>query len=104
EICRNYYRGNLKELENINEFEETYKSNDAIFWYTRQSFVYRLVNKALRTEDYEALLIFRFFIIDLCENLRIKYIDLKHRQEQEGSSIVISYRGLKLSPSEIYNL
>ncbi|CAF3956013.1 unnamed protein product [Rotaria sordida] len=61
-------------------------------------------NKALRTEDYEALLILRFFIIDLCENLRLKYDDLKQRQEQLGSSTVVSYRGSKLSSPEIYNL
>ncbi|CAF1320040.1 unnamed protein product [Rotaria sordida] len=61
-------------------------------------------NKALRTEDYEALLILRFFINDLCENLRLKYDDLKQRQEQLGSSTVVSYRGSKLSSPEIYNL
>lgn len=104
EICRNYYRGNFKEIANINEFEQTYESTKAIYWYTRQTFVYRLVNKALRTEDYEALLTLRFFMTDLCENLRIKYDELKQRQRQQGSSIVISYRGLKLSPSEIYYL
>ncbi|CAF1458063.1 unnamed protein product, partial [Rotaria sordida] len=62
------------------------------------------INKALRTEDYEALLILRFFVIDLCENLRLKYDDLKQRQEQLGSSTVVSYRGSKLSSPEIYNL
>ncbi|CAF1641165.1 unnamed protein product, partial [Rotaria sordida] len=104
ETCRNYYRGNKKELANINEFEQIYKSTNAIHWYTRQTFVYRLVNKARRTEDYEALLILRFFVIDLCENLRLKYDDLKQRQEQLGSSTVVSYRGSKLSSPEIYNL
>ncbi|CAF2975859.1 unnamed protein product, partial [Rotaria sp. Silwood2] len=77
EICRNYYRNNKKELKNIDEFERTYQSEDAIYWYTKQTFIYRLVNKALRTEDYEAMLVLRFFIVDLCENLRQKYEELK---------------------------
>ncbi|CAF3816386.1 unnamed protein product [Rotaria sp. Silwood1] len=99
EICRNYYRNNKKELMNIDEFERTYQSQDAIYWYTKQTFLYRLVNKALRTEDYEAMLVLRFFILDLCESLRQNYEELK-----QHSQIVISYRGLKLTPQEIYNL
>ncbi|CAF4084949.1 unnamed protein product [Rotaria sordida] len=99
EICRNYYRGNKKELANINEFEQNYKSTNAIYWYTRPTFIYRLINKALRTEDYESLLIFRFFIIDLCKNLQLKYDDLKQHHEQ-----FVSYHGLNLSPPEIYHL
>jgi len=39
-ICRNYYRGNLIELENINDFDRTYKSYDAISWFTKKTFVY----------------------------------------------------------------
>ncbi|CAF5081666.1 unnamed protein product, partial [Rotaria sp. Silwood1] len=56
-------------------------------------------NKALRTEDYEAMLVLRFFILDLCENLRQKYEEIK-----QHSHIVIFYRGLKLTSQEIYNL
>ena len=40
-ICRTFYRGNIKELANIEEFELTYQSTDAIEWYTRESFVYK---------------------------------------------------------------
>ncbi len=39
--CRNYYRGNLTELKNIDEFDRTYKSVDAIPWYTKETFVYK---------------------------------------------------------------
>ena len=69
EICRHYYRGNVKELKLIDEFENEYKSEEAIRWYSRQSFVYKIVNKALRIEDIDFLHIFRFFIGDLSENL-----------------------------------
>jgi hypothetical protein len=41
--CRDYYRRNPRELVNIAEFDLTYKSNEAIQWYTKQSFVYKLV-------------------------------------------------------------
>lgn len=39
--CRDFYRGNLKELANIAAFDLTYKSTDAIQWYTKESFVYK---------------------------------------------------------------
>ncbi|CAF4663565.1 unnamed protein product, partial [Rotaria sp. Silwood1] len=102
DICRNYYRKNKKELSNIDEFERTYKPENAIYWYTKQTFVYRVVNKALRTEDYEAMLILRFFIVDLCKNLKQKYDDMK--EKKSNSNLIISYRGLKLTSQEIYNL
>ena len=38
-ICRNYYRGNLTELANIDDFDRTYKSSDAILWFTKETFV-----------------------------------------------------------------
>lgn len=39
--CRDYYRGNLTELANIDDFDKTYKSVDAIPWYTKETFVYK---------------------------------------------------------------
>ena len=99
EICRSYYRGNKKEQAAIDEFQQTYEPKNAIYWYTKQSFVYRLVNKALRTEDYEALLRLRLFIVDLCKSLDETYEHLR-----STSTRITSYRGLKLHRSEIYKL
>ncbi|CAF0712006.1 unnamed protein product [Adineta steineri] len=67
--CRSYYQGNLKELAIIDEFEQTYHTSDAIYWYTRPCFLFRLMNKALRIGDIVTLYIFRYFITDLCTNL-----------------------------------
>jgi hypothetical protein len=92
-------RGNKEKLAAINEFQETYEPTQAIYWYIKQSFVYRLVNKALRTEDYEAFLRLRFFIIDLSKNLEQRYEHLR-----STSTTVTSYRGLKLDRSEIHSL
>ncbi|CAF1172335.1 unnamed protein product [Adineta steineri] len=38
--CRAYYRGNIKEMANISEFDLTYKSTEAIEWYTKETFLY----------------------------------------------------------------
>lgn len=93
--CRSYYRLNKKYLEDINTFEQTYKSSDAIRWYTKDSFLYRFVNKALRTEDIEALFRLRFFIKDLCKNLKLLF-DENFEAYQESLDEMIVYRGLTL--------
>ena len=67
--CEDYYHGNKSELIKIEQFKTTYSSADAIRWFTYDSFVYRLLNRALRTEHLVHLYLFRFFIIDLCRQL-----------------------------------
>jgi hypothetical protein len=62
-------------------------------------FLFRFINKALRTEDVEVLYHFRFYIIDLCKQLELKFIELKRTQ----TDVLKLYRGLKLSHSEIKN-
>ncbi|UJR08045.1 hypothetical protein I4U23_012322 [Adineta vaga] len=74
--CKDYYRDNKFRLLEINNFHQTYKSNQALKWYTQDSFIYRLVNRAFRTEDITLWYIFRYYIIDLCLQLE----DI-HRQQ-----------------------
>jgi hypothetical protein len=96
EKCKAYYADKTIELQDIELFNRTYKSTDAIKWYTKQSFVYRIINEALRTEDMDALFAFRFFIIDLCRNLRSGYPAIKKRYHT-----LTLYRGFSLSTDEI---
>ncbi|CAF0847311.1 unnamed protein product [Didymodactylos carnosus] len=98
--CQEYYRGNKKQVKTIQEFSDTYRRADAIRWYTRQSFVYKLINKALRTEDIEQLHIFRFFIADLCSSLAQEYKKMREREK----GVLRVYRGVKLSNEEVEKL
>lgn len=68
-LCKTQYQNNARELSIIDEFDQTYSSSDAIWWYTRQSFVYRLLNKALRVQNIQLIYLFRFFIRDLYKQL-----------------------------------
>ncbi len=68
-VCKKEYDGNAQELSIINEFEKNYTPFRAIWWYTRQSFLYRLLNKALRVQNIDLIYSFRFFIRDLCNQL-----------------------------------
>lgn len=96
---RAHYRNNASYLKEIDKFGKDYCSANAINWYTRDSFVYRLINRALRTEDIFALYKFRFFIVDMCENLEKIAVQFK---EQINSFRV--YRGGKLSCNEVEKL
>ena len=100
EICRQYYRGNTKESKLIDRFAREYRSENAIHWYSKQSFVYRLVNKALRTEDMDLLYIFRFFIGDLSHALHQEHRKILSNQEE----ILTVYRGLKMNYDEFEKL
>ncbi|UJR09276.1 hypothetical protein I4U23_013521 [Adineta vaga] len=99
EQCKQFYRGNHEELQLIKEFEETYTESDTIRWYTKQCFIYRLCNKALRTEDIELLYIFRYYIQDLCKRLAMEYES--YRIQRKANPIVKLYRGLKLTKEEL---
>jgi tetratricopeptide (TPR) repeat protein len=100
DVCRHYYRGNPKEQKLIDEFEHNYRPDEAIQWYSKQSFVYKLVNKALRSEDIDQLHTFRFFIGDLSESLAREHQKLV----QTGEQILTVYRGAKLSNEEFDKL
>lgn len=71
DLCRKFYQGNEIELANVDQFEKHYQANRALWWYTKESFVYRLLNKALRTCNIDLLYAFRFFIRDLDQQLQI---------------------------------
>ncbi|CAF0897422.1 unnamed protein product [Didymodactylos carnosus] len=96
EFCRQYYHGNEEQLRLIDEFQNSYTSGEAIKWYTRETFLYKLVNKALRTEDVEQLYTFRYFIADLSLSLTAEYQHIRERQED----VVTLYRGLKVDEEE----
>lgn len=66
---------------------------------SRSFFFDRFINKALRTEDIDVLYQFRFYILDLSEQLEIKFLELKEKQKEP----LKLYRGLKLSSDEVTN-
>ncbi|CAF3305515.1 unnamed protein product [Rotaria sp. Silwood2] len=95
--CRAYYRNDVVQLVQIDEFERKYQSKDAIRWYTKPGFLFYLVNKALRSQDIWALYKFRYFIVDLCCRLEeVSY-------SQSFSSVRL-YRGAKLNREELEQL
>ena len=69
--CKEYCHGNEERLRILETFGES-DPEDAIKWYTKESFLYRLLNEALRTEDTDTLHLFRRFIVHLCSQIKQK--------------------------------
>lgn len=97
-MCLEYYWTDANELIKINEFQSNYTSSKAIEWYTDECFLYKLLNKALRTENIELLYSFRFFIIDLCGALEEESRKLGNKGPQ------ILYRGQNIPTDEFEKL
>lgn len=97
-MCRDYYENNKYQLKKIDEFEKEYSRANAIGWYTDECFLYKLLNKALRTEDIELLYTFRFFIIDLCEAIE----EESHHLKDKGTLTL--YRGTQIPIEELDKL
>ena len=71
--ARFFHKNDPKQLEQICSFEKNYRKEDAINWYTRDSFTYRLMNKAFRTQNLAIISKFRTFIRDVYEQLTKLY-------------------------------
>lgn len=51
-------------------FKRTYTSNNAIYFYTKEALIYEQLNNALRTFNISHLILFRFYIQDMFNQLR----------------------------------
>jgi tetratricopeptide (TPR) repeat protein len=97
-----YYRTQEASLKQIDEFRQSYTFDKALRWYTRDTFVYRLVNLAFRTEDITLWYIFRFYITDLCRQLEKIY---REQEENFGHRRLILYRGQsRISTKELEDI
>jgi hypothetical protein len=98
-FAREQYINNPHELNVISEFERTYQQSQAVQWYTRDTFLYRVINKALRIQEHLTLYAFRSFIHDL-------HMKLAHLQTESkpNNDKLILYRGQGLSYHEYFSL
>ncbi|CAF1677727.1 unnamed protein product, partial [Adineta ricciae] len=117
EIIR-YFRQNCADndadINTIDEFEAYYDPINAIFWYTRDTFLYRLLNKALREQTIDTLYSLRYFIKDLHLQLRERHNkqqqlaraatpitnDNMTTTERNNQQIMTVYRGQLMNNSE----
>ena len=99
DICRKSYKGNQQEMKIIDEFEKNYKSENAIWWYTRESCFYRMMNKALRVQDFDILFALRFFITDIAKQIKTEHE--KYIRTNDTRNIIHVYRGQVIGNGEL---
>ncbi|CAF4715083.1 unnamed protein product [Rotaria sp. Silwood1] len=106
EFCCSNYAENPIELNKIREFEETYCSEQAIKWYTRDTFLFRLVNKVLRQENIDDMYKIRFILSDIhtqLMELHGDYLDLLLEKNLYPYCLTV-YRGQLMSAYEFDQL
>lgn len=75
ELCKKEYQDNKSYLNLLEEFNTSYQSSKCLWWYTRDSFVCHMLNKALGKNNVDILFLFRTIIQDIFEQLRLHQCD-----------------------------
>ncbi|CAF5051489.1 unnamed protein product, partial [Rotaria sp. Silwood1] len=82
-FCQELYQDNTQELKYIKEFERNYQPSLALWWYTRQCFTYKMLNRALRTLDGDIIIRMGFYLCDVhrqIEQLHKKQVSQYHEE------------------------
>ena len=98
EFCRQQYVNSNRELMMIDEFEENYDQSSSVSWYIRESFIYFMLNKALRTHDIDVIMKMGYFIRNLHDQIEKLHSQLEHLHP------FVVYRGQGVSHDEFENL
>ncbi|CAF1148343.1 unnamed protein product [Adineta steineri] len=99
--CRAEYHNDATEQKKINDFEQNYKPEKALWWYTYDSCIYRLLNTALRTQNIEIIFQFRFFINDLHKQISQLYLKYLESHSSSTNHSLTVYRGQRMKIDEI---
>ncbi len=98
DFCHNQYASNRYALRILDEFEDDYKDQSPIWWYTRDCFISMMLNKALRIQDTELIIKMSFFIRDLQEQINQLY------SQMDKSQSLTVYHGQGMSKNEFEKL
>ena len=92
--CREHYANNCITLKMIDDFDRDYQPNQAIRWFTGESFIYQMLNRALRLLESDVIMDLRFFIHDL--HRQLEQIHEEQFSNYHGEPLVL-YRSQALS-------
>ncbi len=87
-FCGEKYRNNARQKWNISNLKRKYRSEKAIEYYTKNTFLFRSLKEVLQHEDIDGIYEFRYYISDL-------HKQLKQRSISPNEEMIL-YRGKKL--------
>jgi tetratricopeptide (TPR) repeat protein len=96
ETCKNFVENDTIQLLHIKEFERHYDASEALRWYTKDCFLYDMVNGILRSEDILLLYSIRLFISDLHSQ-----IEHMHKDDPNHRTRIV-YRGLIMLKKQLH--
>ncbi|CAF4291026.1 unnamed protein product, partial [Adineta steineri] len=99
--CREAFAGNSVELQIIDKFEHDYDPKNAIWWYTRECFTYKMLNQALRIMDADIIINMGFFLRDVHQQIQQLY---EQQVSSYGRKSFIVYRGQGLMKTDFEKL
>ena len=97
-FCRNEFKGKTRELRNVDEIQKDYRNQTPIWWYTREIFLYKILNKALRFMDIDIILQMGFFVCDLHKQIAVLHAEQFTGHTSSNSFVV--YRGQGMSQAD----
>ena len=102
DYCRKNFAANKDELNNIEKFHQEYHDHTPIWWYTRESFLYPMLNRALRIMDVTVVINIGFYIVDL--HRQIQQLHRKQFNQPNSCRQLRLYRGQGLSKTDFQQL
>ncbi|CAF1146534.1 unnamed protein product [Adineta steineri] len=93
--CRDVFADDDDELDNVDQLNSEYYSKKPIWWYTQKSFLYHMLNRAIRSLDIGVLVRMGFFIDDLHRN--IQRLHSEQIDDDDFNKSFTVYRGQSLS-------
>jgi len=64
-MCFEQFNNDRNELHMLSEFEKKYSSDRALWWYLQDSFLYKILNYSLESQDIHNLFLFRKILHDI---------------------------------------
>ena len=91
EHCQKTFDYNEARLKPVKEFAEKYSQHTPIWWYAQDSFLYPMLNRALRMMDVDIMIKLAFFIRDLHQH--IEEVHQKRYANSPSNQRFTFYRG-----------
>ncbi|CAF1518114.1 unnamed protein product, partial [Rotaria sordida] len=85
----------------LDEFQKQYNPTNAVYWYTKNTFIYRLVNKAIKTRDIDILYTLKSLIVDL--QTQLEQLSTAAPKKLASSTVTL-YRGARIRSNELEQL
>jgi len=93
ETLKKHYHNNAAQLKFIDDFDRNEKNESALNWYTKEGFIYKIVNRMFREEQIDEIYNYRAFIKELAERLNQLHTEQIKEYRERGISKITVYRG-----------